>query len=419
MKNLIVSEAFESIEIGNDNINKLTEREAEELNTYIEANKLDEENIIWGRHSIKFINYVGYIQLSTCSIEILPKVRKNTPEESRRVLLNMLSKSGYFNIKYSDISSLKLEKNSLFEIFGYLFAIKLKNEILKGKVSNYISIEENLQILKGKLMINHHMKNIVHKNSMVYCLYEEFSSNSLLNQIFKLALYKLIPNIKNIETLKILKFCFLNFVEVEDKQVSKTDIGSLLFDRTNRRFYESYILARMFLTNTISQTTVGSSKNFSILFKMEELFEKYIAYIVGRNSDYDVITQHKKYRLLINENKDKGVFYLKPDIVVMKENKETLLIDTKWKLISGSYNRHGVKREDLFQMYAYLTRYNNAKSVILLYPHNEELEEKKEKYFKSWCLQEARDKKIRVYSVNYEVEELAIEEINNIISTNI
>lgn len=43
------------------------------------------------------------------------------------------------------------------------------------------------------------------------------------------------------------------------------------------------------------------------------------------------------------------VYPLKPDIVVLHNDSEKLIIDTKWKFINGSKNRHGVKREDLFQ----------------------------------------------------------------------
>ncbi|PRR80364.1 hypothetical protein CLVI_30510 [Clostridium vincentii] len=57
-------------------------------------------------------------------------------------------------------------------------------------------------------------------------------------------------------------------------------------------------------------------------------------------------------------------------------------------------------------MYAYLTRYPNVKTVILLYPHNEKVEREDKKYLESWYLDNDKSKKIRVYTVDLESEEI-------------
>ncbi|WP_322353668.1 5-methylcytosine restriction system specificity protein McrC [Bacillus toyonensis] len=56
----------------------------------------------------------------------------------------------------------------------------------------------------------------------------------------------------------------------------------------------------------------------------------------------------------------------------MYESKH-LLINTKWKSKMFG-NRLGMKRIDLFQMYAYLTRYDCAQTAILIYPKQFALE---------------------------------------------
>ena len=82
------------------------------------------------------------------------------------------------------------------------------------------------------------------------------------------------------------------------------------------------------------------------------------------------------------------VYPLKPDIVVLHNDSEKLIIDTKWKFINGSKNRHGVK-EDLFQMYAYLTRYEKVSTVILLYPHQQAtIVKQSSEVLESWYLEE-------------------------------
>ena len=116
-----------------------------------------------------------------------------------------------------------------------------------------------------------------------------------------------------------------------------------------------------------------------------------------------------------NEKTDRDIFSLKPDIVIEVDGKEELIIDTKWKNIDKNLNRHGVKRDDFYQMYAYLTRYKDSKSAILLYPSsgNESYE-----YLESWYLDENKDKKIRVYTVCLDDEEKAINTLKSIVENN-
>lgn len=386
MKNLIIREceALPIDESGGSSF--LTKSEAEELNRYVQNNSLDSMCVVWGCHHVKFINYVGFIQLSTCSIEILPKVSSLPDQDCRKVLINLLVKSGYFKIDYSPLSSLQSVYMNLLEIFGYLFAMNLKRELIKGIYSNYNYNEDNLGILRGKVLIKHQIRNVVNNSAQIYCGFEVFSASNPLNQIFKTVIKILIWYVRNIKTLEILKFCLLNFADIEETNITSEDIKKIQFDRTNQRFYPSFLLAKMFLQNYTSLTTTGSTKSFSILFKMNDLFEKYISVIAMKNLNYEIHVKHHQYNLLIKEQGDKGVFTLKPDIVFNEAGNSKLIIDMKWKLIQDSYSKHGVNRDDYFQMYAYLTRYQSVNTVILLYPHNLNIEKSGE-CLESWCLE--------------------------------
>lgn len=127
----------------------ISRKEANELYNYAMSKKLDIDNILWERDTLRFINYVGYIRLSTVSIEILPKISLNDSAElERKALLNMLSKCGILKVNYSEISSLKLYKQSLNEILAYLFSKKLQKELGKGVYGEYVYIEENINSLR-------------------------------------------------------------------------------------------------------------------------------------------------------------------------------------------------------------------------------------------------------------------------------
>src|SRR5690606_19513402 len=124
MKHLIVTECFESIPISIDSVNALTPNEADELSKYIRTAGLDKDLIGITRTDVTFVNYVGFIQLPSCSIEILPKVTGDNPILSRKVLLRMLQRTGYLDIHESQIGLLVTEKMNFFDIIAYLYSSK-------------------------------------------------------------------------------------------------------------------------------------------------------------------------------------------------------------------------------------------------------------------------------------------------------
>lgn len=162
----------------------------------------------------------------------------------------------------------------------------------------------------------------------------------------------------------------------------------------------------------------GNDKSFAILFEMNDVYEKYITNLLRMNlNKYVIHSQHSKYKLLKNEKTDKDIFSLIPDIVIEVNNKEKLIIDTKWKKLNKNINRYGVKREDFYQMYAYLTRYKEAKSAILLYPSSYGKDDNN--FLQSWYLEHDNDKKIRIYTIDLYDESNTIDTIKEIIEQNL
>lgn len=418
MKNIVLTECHDVIGINeNAGDNKtITPSQADELAKFLETQKLKSEYISWGNKSIKFINYVGFIQCSTFSIEILPKVAlHNDYNQMRKVLIGMLNDCGYLNVKTSTLSQLQLIDGSLFEIFGRIYASYLFKELVKGIMMEYQQVENNLMMLKGSLIVQKHFKENLSRNKkyMAYCEYEERTINHEINQVFVAANQLLLKNIKDIETQKLLKQIDHMLDGVQARAFSTKQLRRINLDRINKRFETPLLLAKQFLMNVTASFSVKNNNSFSFLFEMNDLFEKYITALVKQVTKHAVYEQHKEYKLLVNEHNGNDIFQLKPDIVVDDGNTQ-IIIDTKWKTLTSG-NRSGVKREDLFQMYAYLTRYERAKTAILFYPKQLELEIDYNEYIQSWYLHVNKDKRLRVYCVSLEGKDKTFKELLNIL----
>ena len=374
MKHLVLLESIGALPIQNDDANALTSREADELERYISAHLLEPTCFQLTRHSLRIINYVGYIQLSTASIEVLPKISAaSTPEECRVALLRMLHESGYLSVSLSDLSSQNLTLGNLYEIFGRLFAESLLNELRRGLSSCYQSAEDHITFLRGKLLLNKHVGNILRGSSRVACAYEEFQVDHLLNQFLKQVVRLLLQHVKHLHTLNLLSGCLLRMDDVQDTVLVPDQVESIHLDRTNRRFETVLLLAKMFYHNQVSTMRTGIDCAFSLLFPMNELFELYVARVCQKYLPYRVYCQASQAKLWVNSQTGRGIFTLKPDMIIEPNDAAQIIFDTKWKWISGDIARHGVTREDYYQMYAYLTRYSKACAAVLLYPHHEKL----------------------------------------------
>ncbi|WP_432693993.1 McrC family protein [Priestia aryabhattai] len=421
MKHFVLTESYDELMISEKPLtNAIHPTQAAELEAFIKKNNLHQKNFLWGRNKLTIINYVGYIRLSNFSMEVLPKVSISKDKgNARKVLINMLKRSG--NIKtsaFSSSDSLNMINDNLFEIFAHVFISLLLKELHKGMFFDYTPHEENSSVLKGSLVISEHVKNITYKKSEIYCRYDQYSVNNKLNQVFKAAIEFLIGNIKNLNTIKKLKFCMMWFSEVDHYTFTAQELEHFKFDRLNNRFEPSYILAKMLLANRASDFTQGKKSAFSLLFRMNELFESYISSIIKTCISNVVLLQHMKHKLLVKEGSNKHVYGLKPDILIINNSKD-IIIDTKWKKINSNYNHHGVKREDFFQMYAYLTRYKNVKSVLLFYPYNENIKLSAGEMLESWHLEEDIKKRIKVYSVDLTTEYKTQESIYKILMENL
>ena len=395
----------------------ISRREAQELYNYAMSEKLDMDNILWERDTLRFINYVGYIRLSTVSIEILPKISINhSVELERKALLNMLSKCGILKVNYSEISSLKLYKQSLNEILAYLFSKKLQKELRKGVYGEYVYIEENINSLKGSLRVQEQIKNMASHSSKAFCRFEEFSRDNKLNKILSFFVKEVMKNVKNRETLRLLRISEMILGDVDERNVTLNEVNNFSFNRLNKPFEDAFTLGKMIVLGESTLGNSGGNKAYSILFKMNEIFEIYIGKLL-RELLYEetVHIKHSKYKLLVKEETNRGVFKLIPDIVIEKNGRERVIIDTKWKSVESKFNRHGVKREDLYQMYAYLTRYKNVSTVILLYPYNERIEGEDGEYLESWYLEDDQHKRLRVYAVNLENEKETLKSLDKIV----
>ncbi|PRM94605.1 restriction endonuclease [Aliarcobacter cryaerophilus] len=325
-------------------------------------------------------NYVGVIQTKDgTTIEILPKIKNATTEKSKDILIKMLKTLKNSPFKNLSVANLKSSKIPLFEIFISMFLEELTILVRNGIKSDYISKEENLKFLKGKLKISEQIKyNTIHKERF-FVQYEEFISNRVENRLIKTTLQYLYNKSKlNKNQQRIREFLFV-FDEIEISHNIKTDFSKIKLNRQMKDYEQVLLWCKTFLFENSFSPYKGNDIAFALLFDMNLLFESFVYSYLKKSSNFQDIKSQDRTHHLAYEN-GIGRFRLKPDIVI---NGGKIIADTKWKILSEDKAYNGVLQDDMYQLYAYGTKYDNCEKIYLIYPFDELIIKNSYNYFKN------------------------------------
>lgn len=385
-------------------------------------NEIDEINNRFGKEVFKAIysqndkfffkatQHIGLINIKGRIIQILPKTYhrdEECPEEKRKqAIKNLFYMLNHTSFKLKDWDATVFEKfDDIFEVLIYLFTKNLLEIIKKGFYRNYITIEENKSgALRGKLLIHKHAtENFITKQKF-YIEYDEFSENNLLNHVFKFATELLINLSNNDINKKLLRELKFILSDVDYQNITDSDLNRITFSRLNEHYKQPFNIAKMFIQRIWYPEYLMAPKAkevYGFLIDMNELFEDFLAFFIKKyrtdilpdEYQHSEILIQKSERHLVCDEKKNGVFKLKPDILIKEGAEFNLIIDAKYKELKPDERKLGISQEDMYQIYAYATRYDSPKT-ILVYPEYENYQQsiKGEFYIES--------KKISVRSIN-------------------
>ena len=323
-------------------------------------------------------NYVGVIQTKDgTTIEILPKIKNFDEQKLKEILINMLKTLKKSPFKNFNTANLKASKMPLLEIFISMFLEELAKLVQKGIKSDYIQKEENLKFLKGKLKISEQIKqNSVHKERF-FVEYEQFCSDRVENRLIKTTLEYLYKKSKsNKNQQRIREFLFV-FDEIKVSHNIKTDFEKIKLNRQMKDYEQVLLWCKTFLLENSFSPYKGNDIAFALLFDMNLLFESYVYDYLKKSSKFENIkNQDKKHHLAYED--EKGKFALKPDIVI---DDGKIIVDTKWKILSLDKSNNGISQSDMYQLYAYGTKYKNCEKLYLIYPKDEDIKGNLYHYF--------------------------------------
>lgn len=339
---------------------------------------------------IRAQNYVGVVQVPGLSIEILPKLTGAADgsgsdvdvEEHCRLakknLIFMLSVAGEIPFEERRLADQRIERLPLLEVLIGAFARALVRELRRGVPRDYVTREENLFFLRGKVLHGPNARlNAAHRERL-YARYDEFLADTPLNRVLRATCGVLVrfPMVGR-ETSRTLYEAWSMLADVDDVIVTADLFGRIHLNRNTERFAPLLEFCRAVLLGRTPTPGAGRTRTFSLLFPMERVFEGFVGGLLRRHASklgldhsHVRIQSAGRSRWLVRSPQGGGRFKLRPDVLIEGDGRAVrCVLDTKWKRpkSDGVHARNGVLPADMYQLYAYAHRFDSPDNM-LLYP---------------------------------------------------
>lgn len=291
--------------------------------------------------------------------------------QAKQILLDMLRTLRSSPYKQSHISSLKIHRFPLLEVFAIMFLDEVERLIKRGIKSDYVVREENRTFLKGKLLFGENLKyNFAHKERF-FTASDEFIADIAPNRLIVSTILFLSAQGFSPRTSGRISQARFIFADIRPSKSIDKDFALC----PSSRHYKDYELllawCEIFLRRKSFMPYQGGDKAFALLFDMNKLFESFVAWHLKRACGGKCVISTQESRKYLLEVGGARKFQIKPDIVCREDDSRdnvVFIADTKWKILESSEsNNYGIAQGDLYQMFAYLAKYQCTKGY-LIYP---------------------------------------------------
>lgn len=340
------------------------------FNALVKLNELHKNKYFTvGYKKIIFKQYVGVIQVDGLTIEILPKIDNDNRSEAvwQNALIEMLRVTKKLKVQKVGEANVKKQQIHLLYIYFEWFLNEVQLLLHQGLIKQYYKETNNVKALKGKLEFAGHIaKNLVHKERF-YTTHQVYDKDHLVHQILGQALDIIAQLSKGNYLYSTCKTVQLDFPEVTSIKANATTFSKIPKSRKTAPYETALAIARLIILNYAPNVTSGNEKMLALLFDMNSLWEEYILVRLKQAAIAKDVTIYRQ-----NSKGFWNGISIRPDIVIEKgkgEDKQTFIIDTKWKNIDYSEP----STHDLRQMYVY-NEYWQSDKAMLLYPTNNNIE---------------------------------------------
>jgi len=319
-------------------------------------------------------SWVGLVRFDAFQVQIVPKLAGENLG-----LVDLIDYATGLDAleRYPSVRTLSGAGANLFDLIALLFAEACERILRGGLLSDYCEVEDDLPVVRGRLLIRQQMLRRFGRIDRLECRYDEHLTNIPENQVLLAGLTICAGRVGHpavaMRVRRLLsvvsEVCTLNDVDL--RQVRTT----LVYNRMNEYYREPHELAWLILDALGIKDiyATGSPQCFAFLLDMNKLFENFVARWfrhIFSNTPFRVIPQRRDRTILWDADLNRPYKAVIPDLLVEDRTQpgRFLPVDAKYKL----YDERKLSPSDIYQTFMYAYAYGEQHRVfptaLILYP---------------------------------------------------
>ena len=270
--------------------------------------------------------------------------------------------------------------DDIYDLFAEIMARGISYQLKQGLYREYVSKNESMQTVRGKIDINGTIANRLRNNQQIACHYDELSENNVYNQILVTTVTTLIrhSDVKKEKKAK-LKQLMLFFQNVQPVDVHTIRWNALRFDRNNRNYRMLLYLCYFIVSEWLMTTEDGKYKMHDFSDDhMCRLYEKFVLeYYKKHHPELNPCAAKIEWNI-DKESSTTNILPIMQTDILLSMGDRTMIIDTKYynKTLQKQYDKSTIHSSNLYQIHTYVTEYDEGHTGkvdgMLLYAKTQE-----------------------------------------------
>lgn len=256
---------------------------------------------------------------------------------------------------YEDIAAEKFD--NIHNLFAAILAKGISVQIRQGLYREYLNHRESTSSIRGKIILHESIQNIISRQRILTCEYDELSENNLLNQIIKTTVILLLqhPDVdsKYKDSLKKEMLFFSNVGMVNPGTIQ---CSSIQFNRYSVTYRLLIGLCQFILKGLLLTTETGQYRMSTFIDEQRicRLYERFLLEYYIKECPH-ITTNSSQISWVLDDEVRHMLPIMQSDIMLSKGN-EVLIIEAKYysKTMQTRHDIKSVYSNHLYQLFTYV-----------------------------------------------------------------
>jgi 5-methylcytosine-specific restriction enzyme subunit McrC len=322
-------------------------------------------------------SWVGVVRFSEFEVRVVPKLAGGNLGVVR--MLDYASGVGALRRQAAQ-RQLETKGASLLELVAWLFADACAQIARDGLLSDYVTKEDSLHVLRGRLRTLEQATRRFARVDPLEVSFDEFDTDIPENQIISAALATTRSVVRTPivqRPIRRMHAVWLDACNIEGLDASAL-LDDVAYNRRTEHYRYAHLLAGLLLRRLAVRDlfTPGGTRSFAFLIDMNDLFESFVSRLVAealKPLGIRVHAQRRDRTIVIDDSTGKGYSAIVPDLLLEARHGESIVrlpVDAKYKL----YDNKKLHEPDVYQAFFYAFAYASESQArhlaraVILYP---------------------------------------------------